>query len=117
MHEWQVSRAILQHIKEYAAQSQFIRIKSITLALGKLSCIDQAALAFNFSIVSQGGVADKAALKFIDVSPVSRCHTCQQTFNCETLYTICPFCHSAETELIQGQELNIQSIEVEKQCV
>ena len=116
MHEWTICKAIIKQLEQQATNKHFTQVKKIILKLGELSCIDPNVLSFNFSLASQQTVAEQAVLEFVTVASLAKCLACLQTYSANTIHTVCPMCGSVETQLIQGQELIIQSIEVEP-CV
>ena len=74
--------------------------------------IDEA-LEFAFEALTEGTMCESAELDVIKVSPRSVCFECGEEFDHDRFHRICPACGSYETQLLQGRELSIESIEVE----
>ncbi|HHF7349571.1 TPA: hydrogenase maturation nickel metallochaperone HypA [Legionella feeleii] len=113
MHELTLSRAILEIVKERAAEIHCQSVKKIYLEVGELSGIDQESLRFSFSVVARGGIAENASLEIIDIKGQAICDFCQETVMLKNYYDGCKICGQYSLRIIQGEELRVKSMEVE----
>lgn len=113
MHELSLAENMLQIIEESAAEQGFIRVKTVWVEIGQLSCVEKDALRFCFSTVVDGTVAQQAALEIIDIPGRCRCVQCGCEAAISTLYDACPNCGCYATDVIRGNEIRISEMEVE----
>ena len=57
--------------------------------------------------------AESAELEITMIPPVSICAECGNEYEHDRFHMLCPECGSSFTQLIQGKELQIDSIEVD----
>ena len=112
MHELSIATNLLQLIVEQQKEHQFNRVSRIHLVIGEFSTVVPEALEFSFEIVSQGTVAEGAEIVIRTLPLVLKCHACGSEFETEPYMFVCPQCGSTEVEIVSGNELNIESIEV-----
>jgi hydrogenase nickel incorporation protein HypA/HybF len=112
MHEVGIMQNTLEIALAHAKQQGATQIHQMTLRMGQLSGVEPDALSFAFDVVVQGTIADQAQL-VIDVLPaICYCPNCQQDFQPDDWVYVCPNCHQLCTELRQGKELELASMEV-----
>ena len=71
------------------------------------------ALRFAFEALSEGTMCESAELEITMIPPVSICAECGNEYEHDRFHMLCPECGSSFTQLIQGKELQIDSIEVD----
>jgi hydrogenase nickel incorporation protein HypA/HybF len=108
MHELGITRNIVAIVGEAAKGRPVLRV---TLEVGKLSGVMSEAIAFCFDAVSQGTALEGASLEITEIEGRARCAACGAEFATATLFTPCP-CGSRRLERLQGEELNIKSMEL-----
>ncbi len=109
MHELSIARSIVAIVGD-AAKGR--RVRRVTLEVGKLSGVMTEAITFCFGTVAEGTVLEGATLEIKQVDGRARCNACGVEFATETLFTPCG-CGSRHFERLQGEELNIKSMELE----
>jgi len=87
-------------------------IHSLELQVGTLSGIVPEALAFAFDVASAGTAAEGAELRLKTVPTRCYCGDCQQEFQPRDWIYECPHCHRLSTDICQGQDLILASLEV-----
>ena len=113
MHELSIARQIVEIASQHATRAGTARIARITLRIGRLSCVHQDALRFCFDLVAEGTPAEGAALDVIDVPVAIFCSTCGQTVELPDIQRFrCPVCGAPSNDIRQGQELDIDTIEL-----
>ena len=83
----------------------------VTLEVGKLSGVMREAIAFCFDMVTAGTALDGATLEIREIEGRVRCDSCGAEFATETLFAPCP-CGSFRLTRLEGEELNIKSMEL-----
>jgi hydrogenase nickel incorporation protein HypA/HybF len=112
MHEVSLLENTLELALGYAQQQGASQIHRLTLRVGQLSGVIPEALRFAFEIVVQGTIAEKAELMIETIPAICYCPTCQQDFQPTDWIYECPECHRLCTELQQGRDLELVSLEV-----
>jgi hydrogenase nickel incorporation protein HypA/HybF len=104
---------ILEIIDEQVLKLNCTRVKTIYLELGAIAAIDKSALIFGFEAVSKGTVAENASLEWIDIEGLAFCNHCQKKVKLKHYYDGCESCGQFALQIIQGEALQVKSIEVE----
>ncbi|MGF1603964.1 MAG: hydrogenase maturation nickel metallochaperone HypA [Thermosynechococcaceae cyanobacterium] len=112
MHEVSIMQNALDLALAQAAQQGAQRIHWIKLRVGELSGVIPEALILAFEIVTANTIAADAELELETVPVICRCPTCHQDFHPDDWIYICPICDQLTTELSQGRELELTSLEV-----
>ena len=110
MHELALTCAIVEMAEEAAAGR---RVARVTLVIGKLSGAMPEAIRFCFDEVARGTLLDGAALAIVEPEGRARCEGCGGEFSTPDLWTACR-CGSFALTRLQGEELTIESIELEE---
>jgi hydrogenase nickel incorporation protein HypA/HybF len=108
MHELGIVRNIVAIVGD-AAKGR--RVRRVTLDVGKLSGVMPDAIAFCFETVAQGTMLEGATLEIRQIEGRARCNACGSEFATDTLFTPCD-CGSRQFKRLQGEELNIKSMEL-----
>jgi hydrogenase nickel incorporation protein HypA/HybF len=111
MHELGIVRNIVAIVGD-AAKGR--RVRRVTLDVGKLSGVMSDAIAFCFETVAQGTTLEGATLEIRQIEGRARCNACGSEFATDTLFTPCG-CGSRQFKRLQGEELNINSMELEQE--
>jgi hydrogenase nickel incorporation protein HypA/HybF len=109
MHELALARAILATARDRAEGR---RVVGVEVSIGALRQVVPSSLAFNFEVLARGSDCDGATLEQRLVPARLRCE-CGGEWALDEPSFLCPRCGSARTEVIGGQELRVESIEVE----
>lgn len=114
MHEIGIAYEILRASQAEAARQQGARLVRVAVRIGVLSGVDTDALRFAWDVLSQR--KDGIPLP-LDVQVVPRCNRCDEC-GCEFvsgIYSVpCPNCTSGNSFLLGGDELQLDSIEIEQ---
>ena len=110
MHELPITEGILKIATEAAGGR---KITTIHLLVGELSSIVDDSVQFYFDMLSEGTVAEGAALDFQRLPATVTCGDCGQRFDVRApLPDRCPGCGSVRLQVTGGRELRVDSIEV-----
>jgi hydrogenase nickel incorporation protein HypA/HybF len=119
MHELSVSSAIVDTAIRHAGGRQ---VTAVDARIGALRQVVPSSLGFYFEIVARDTLCDGADLRQHLIAAELRCHACGQAWDpapkpvheeLPELPTFrCPACWGAESDVLAGNELEVESIEV-----
>jgi len=112
MHELAVTESILEIATQAAEEHNATKVTDIYLTLGQLSSIVDESVQFYWDAISQGTLAEGAQLHFTYMAARLRCKDCGMEFDLSEELTPCPACQSIALEIIQGEEFQVDSIEI-----
>jgi hypothetical protein len=78
--------------------------------------IVEFALQFAFESLTPGTMAEGATLEVTQVPARSRCNTCGIEYDHDRFQMLCIECGSMDVTMLQGRELQIDSIEVDDEA-
>jgi hydrogenase nickel incorporation protein HypA/HybF len=113
MHELSISRAILDTATRHAGGR---RVVLVSVTIGALRQVVPESLTFYFQIVSRGTVCEGAPLRPRLVPARLRC-ACGQEWELEEPSFRCPRCGGGQVTVLDGDQLSVESIEVEEEEV
>lgn len=113
MHEFAITKSMLDLVIEQAEKAGSKRVGKINLVIGKMSGVVDECVQFYFEFMSKSTVAEGAQLSFKIVPMTARCRRCGKQFEVQEFDWSCPDCKSASFEIVAGNELFVESIEVE----
>ena len=89
------------------------KLIALELAVGKFSGIEEHSLRFALDTLLAGqGYAD-VQLRFHDSPAVFKCTACDWQGQIETFTLLCPQCQANDLDIINGQDVILERIEVE----
>jgi hydrogenase nickel incorporation protein HypA/HybF len=129
LHELSIASEILEQVKQTAAAHGAIKVKYVTLQMGKLSHTNPEQISFIFEVIAEGSIAEDAELIIEMVPPTLECgcgyagaidekqilESSELTSELLAYIDIakeCPIC-GKQAHLAGGRELIIKSIEIE----
>lgn len=115
MHELSLSGAVLNTVVKHAGER---RVIVVSLRVGRLRQVVPDTLEFYFEVVARGTVCEGARLEQEIVEASLRCEVCRRIWDIEIPAFRCPTCGGAEVVVAGGNELEVESIEVEEpECI
>ena len=112
MHELSLMEQTLAIAVTHAQRAGAQRIHLLTMRVGALSGVVPDALRFAFEVLSRGTMADGAELRIEPVPIIAHCAPCGREFETADLLGACPRCGEPATQVRQGRELELGSLEV-----
>jgi hydrogenase nickel incorporation protein HypA/HybF len=114
VHELSISGAIVNTAVKHAAGR---RVTVVSLRVGRLRQVVPDTLDFYFGFVAQGTVCEGARLEQEVVAARAGCTRCGHEWELDMPVFRCAVCGSADVEVRSGDELEVESIEVEEEDV
>lgn len=108
--------AIAGHIVEIASRhADGRRVTKVHLKVGHLRQVVPPALSFSFDLVAQGTPVEGAELDLEEVPATARCRDCNAESRLKRFPLQCETCRGSDLEITQGEELYVESLEMEPQ--
>ena len=111
MHELSIADSVVQIASRHADGR---RVTKVHLKVGHLRQVVPSALDFSFELVAQGTSVEGAALVMEEVPAMGRCRTCGAQSQLEGFPLQCKACGALDLDLIAGEELYVESLELEE---
>jgi hydrogenase nickel incorporation protein HypA/HybF len=113
MHEIAIAGELRVLVLQVAEREKLSKITKVNLCFGKMVQIVPDIFKFAFIESVRETLASDAEIE-IEIIPVKlKCRICGKEFGPEETVFTCPDCSSAETDIIEGRELFVRSIEGE----
>ncbi len=113
MHELSIASSIVEIAAEHARQQGGGRVASVTLRIGRLSCVHEDALRYSFDLVTEGTPLAGASLAVIEVPVRIWCAVCNAVVELPGIQRFaCPACGHLSGDVRAGRELDIESIQI-----
>ena len=114
MHEMSVAHGLLSILQDQIKAHGIARITRIRVKVGRLRGIDARQLRLAFEALAEGGLADGAALDVEEIAAKARCRACGAVWRAPDYRFECPECAAADSEILEGRELFIESFDGER---
>lgn len=112
MRELNVTQSILSKALLKAREANK-RIKSLQLAIGEISELDQNSIQEHWNELSQGTAAERAQLHFRFIKAEVQCMACFSKYYPVDGKIHCPYCGSYGAKILSGEEFFLESIELD----
>lgn len=113
MHEMSLMGGVFEVIEQTLSKHDIRRVLQVKLKVGELTNAEPEALQMAFEAYSKDTCCEGAELIVERISVRGRCRTCQKEFTVVPTLFLCPKCQNSGVEVIQGEELLLESLEVE----
>ncbi len=113
MHELAITQSLLELVLEQARKVEAKKVGKVNVVIGKMSGVVDECVQFYFDFLSADSIASGASLTFTRIPMKVRCRNCGLSFTPDKSEWKCPQCGKWDAEVTAGQELYIDSIEVE----
>lgn len=111
MHELSIAASIVEVAARHADGR---RVERVFVRVGHLRQVVPSALAFGFALVAQGTAVEGAELRIEAVPARGVCRACGAESELESFPLVCGACGGFDLELLAGEELYVESLEMEE---
>lgn len=111
MHELAIAESIVDIAQRHAGGR---RVTKVELKVGHLRQVVPSALSFSFELVAQGTPVEGAELALESVPARGVCRRCRSETQLDGFPLQCDGCRSFELEIVAGEELIVESLEIEE---
>jgi hydrogenase nickel incorporation protein HypA/HybF len=110
-----IAQALIEQVETEVEKSGHPgRVVRLEVIVGRLSGVHADALRFGFEMLSPGTLAEGAELQITQPDAVVHCQDCGARQPVAELTLRCPACGSGQITVAGGQDLLLQSIELEE---
>lgn len=117
MHELAVCQGLLREVERVATQHDAGVVERIVLRVGALSGVEPPLLERAFEVARMGTVAENAELVIESGPVVIKCRQCGGTCAVPVNRLLCTYCGDWRVRVTEGEELLLQSVELETRHV
>jgi hydrogenase nickel incorporation protein HypA/HybF len=110
MHEMALAEGILQIVLD-AAEGE--KVRKVSLHVGRLQMVAPDSLEFSFQLVAAGTPAAEASIEMQETPAVLRCGQCGAESELDLPPFNCRHCGASDVEVISGDEVLVDSVELE----
>jgi hydrogenase nickel incorporation protein HypA/HybF len=114
MHEIGIANAIIEAGQKEAAIRGGSKLVRIGVRIGTLAGVDNNALQFAFTALTQGTELDSIQFEIQSCPRRNCCLECGCEFESDVYSEPCPRCASEQSVLVGGEELDLAYVEVEE---
>lgn len=113
MHELAVAQALVEQVDAVIDQHNATAASLIRVRIGPLAGIVPALLGSAFPLAAAGRRMARATLELVAAPITVRCQTCSAETEAEMNRLICGICGDWHTQIISGDELLLESVELD----
>jgi hydrogenase nickel incorporation protein HypA/HybF len=110
MHELSIADAV---VRIACAHADGRRIETVEIKIGHLRQVVPDSLAFAFTLVAEGTLAEGAELVMEEVPAAGICRVCGTESELPGFPLACARCGSLDVELVRGEELLVDALTME----
>lgn len=111
MHELSIAQSIVEIACVHAGSR---KVSCVYLKVGHLRQVVPSALTFGFELTAQGTVAEGARLEIESIPVDAVCRSCRVESPLTAFPFLCRSCGSADLEIVAGEELLVESLDLEE---
>lgn len=108
-----MAQALVEQLENIARDQHAEYATKIRVRIGPLSGVVPELLASAFPLAAAGSVAEQAKLELTEAPIRVRCKTCGKESDAAANRLICGACGDWHTQVISGDELILESVELE----
>jgi hydrogenase nickel incorporation protein HypA/HybF len=113
MHELSICQSLLTQVNNIAAEHHATSVEKIFLQVGPLSGVEPELLQSAFPIARADTIAAEAELVIQQMPIQVRCKTCHAETTAKANRLLCGECGDWQTELLSGDELLLERVEMQ----
>jgi hydrogenase nickel incorporation protein HypA/HybF len=113
VHELAVAQALVEQVENVISQHRATGATSVRVRIGPLAGVVPDLLATAFPLAAAGSRLQHAVLDLVDAPIRVRCQTCGAETEAAMNRLICGACGDWHTQVISGDDLLLESVELE----
>ena len=114
MHEANFTKQIVNVIMDQLTQYPESRPRTVKVAVGEMLHLVPDSVQMHFDLLTKDTSLEKVELELGEIPVVVNCHQCGREGGVEDHHLLlCSHCQSLDVELKSGNEIRIESIELE----
>ena len=113
MHELAMVRSICDVINEQIKEHDVKRVTQVRLVVGELTGVEDMTMKLCFEMYVEATPLEGAELAIQRIPVKVRCRVCGHEYETKIPFSECPICGNKSMKIISGNELYIDSLEVE----
>lgn len=114
MHEVSIVEALIDQVEcEVARAGAAGPVSRLAISIGRLSGVNSDSIRFAFELLSPGTLVDSAELVIDEPAAVCVCRACGQRTEIDEFVLECPRCGGVDISLDGGQQMLLETIDVE----
>jgi len=113
MHELAITQSMVELVLKEAEQAKAGKVSKINLVIGEMSGYVEESVQFYFDLFTKDTIAQEAELSFNMVPFQAKCRDCGKSFKPREFEWTCIHCQANRIEIVAGNELRVESIEVD----
>jgi hydrogenase nickel incorporation protein HypA/HybF len=110
MHEFSRTQSLLQRVLRDAGARRIVRLN---LLIGPFSAQREESIRFYWRDLAKGSSGEGAELHFEHLPVEVKCLDCTGTFYLDEEASMCQFCYGERLQLLSGENVRLESMELE----
>jgi len=115
MHELAIAAAIIDSVEQEVRRHSPCQIRKVGLRIGALTDVVSEALTFGFEALTRDTSLENTELQIEWLQVYGECNSCAARFEVDRYIFICPSCESRDITVLQGNELEIAYLDIERE--
>ena len=121
MHELSMAQGIIDAVLKTAEENNATEVNEVTIEVGRLAMINPEQLEFMLGVLVENTIMEDAEITFEEIPIEMDCHDCD--FHGEAVLddsdhyaplVKCPECDSLSVEVLNGKDIVVKNIVIEK---
>jgi len=115
MHELSLAMSVREIVEDAARENCAKAVKEITIVVGKFSSVVPEAMGFAMEVAKKNTVFEDAEIVIKEIDTILSCSKCGEESVMENFQFICGACGSGEVEIISGDRMYVESIDIDRE--
>lgn len=113
MHEGNFTQEIVSAILKELDNHKGAKPRRVTVSVGEMLHLEPESVRLYFEMLTKGTILDGVELALHEVHAEVKCSVCKKTGQLEDHHLLmCPHCQATSVQLIKGQDVVIEAIEI-----
>jgi len=114
LHELSIVKTLIEQVeKEVRRSGHDGHVVHLDIIIGRLSGVNVDSIRFAFDLLSPDTLLEEANLRITEAKAVCLCEACDARTEIDELVANCPACGSEQITFEGGQDLLLESIELD----